>query len=231
MATEGYDLIGVDLEPEGLAESLELVAALGGLAEGHALDICDAAAFDGLAAALSQKGRSVNVLINNAGIGVVGSILDTEPSVWNRIMEVNLTAMFTTCRALLPTMLRNGGGTVVNVASVSGAFVGQAQRAAYCASKAGVVGLTRSVAADFADQGIRANAVCPGPVATPWGPKLAATARDPEAALAAMRNRSMGEASDIAAAITFLAGPESRYMNGAAMVVDGGATAFWASGA
>jgi NAD(P)-dependent dehydrogenase (short-subunit alcohol dehydrogenase family) len=227
LAKDGYDIVALDLEAEGLKGTIALAEELGARAESHVADICDAAAFNQIIETVCKGERSIDVLVNNAGTGAIGTVLDTEPHVWDRILAVNLTAIFTTCRSVLPRMIARGSGVIVNVSSVSGAFVGQAQRAAYCASKAGVLGLTRSIAADFGSKGVRANAVCPGPVATGWGARMAATAKDPAAAAAAMKGRSAGQASDIAAAIAFLAGNDSTYMNGAAMVVDGGITSTW----
>lgn len=141
-------------------------------------------------------------LVNVAGVGVAAPLADTADSA--------------------------GGGTVVNVASVAG-IVGVKNRAAYCASKAGVIGLTRSIAADYAPAGIRANAICPGTVETEWVDKILASDPDPKAARAAMEARQldgrMGTPEEVAAGIAFLAGHDGRFVNGSAFVMDGGMTA------
>jgi NAD(P)-dependent dehydrogenase (short-subunit alcohol dehydrogenase family) len=170
----------------------------------------------------------IDLLANIAGIGVAATVLETTDEDWDRTIAVNLTAIFRTCRATLPHMLAARSGVIINVASVAG-LVGVAQRAAYCASKAGIIGLTRAIAADHARDGIRANAVCPGTVETEWIDKILARAEDREAARRTMAERQldgrMGRPGEVAAAIAFLASDDGRFFNGAAVVMDGGMTA------
>ncbi|MGH8882845.1 MAG: SDR family NAD(P)-dependent oxidoreductase, partial [Stackebrandtia sp.] len=139
-----------------------------------------------------------------------------------------LTATFTTCRAVLPGMVAAGGGIIVNVGSIAG-VVGVRDRAAYCASKGGVIALTRSIAADYAANGIRANAICPGTVGSEWIDKILSDAPDPVAARVAMAARQldnrMGTPDEVAAGIAFLASDDGRFVNGSAFMMDGGVTA------
>lgn len=174
-------------------------------------------------------GRVVpDLLVNNAGIGVAGSVGETSPADWDRTLAVNLSAVFHLCRLLVPPMVGRGSGVIVNVASVAG-IVGLPNRAAYCASKSGVVGLTRALAADHARDGLRVNAICPGTVETAWIDRIIAGAADPEAARAGMAARQldgrMGTPQEVAAGILFLASPEARFVNGSAFVMDGGLSA------
>ena len=168
------------------------------------------------------------VLVNVAGIGVAATVLETSDEDWNRVLAVNLTGPFLTTRAMLPLMLDRGSGVIVNIASVGGQ-VGLPRRAAYCASKAGLIGLTKAIAVDHAREGIRCVAICPGTVETEWIGKILANAPDPAAARAAMAARQldgrMGTPEEIAAMVSFVAGPDGRFINGAALVVDGGMTA------
>lgn len=182
---------------------------------------------DAFAAIASTVGE-VDVLVNNAGIGVASDLLSSTWDDWQRTFDVNVHSMFHTCRAVLPSMLERGAGIIVNTASVAG-LVGIRDRAAYCTSKAAVIGFTRTLAADYAHRGIRANAVCPGTVATEWIGKILATADDPVAKRMSMEQRQldgqMGTPEEVAAAIWFLASPDGRFANGSAMVIDGGWTA------
>ena len=170
----------------------------------------------------------VNVVVNNAGIGSAGTVLSTEPEEFHRIFAVNVFGMYLVTRAFLPDMLASGSGTVVNVASVAG-LVGIRNRAAYAASKGAVLALTRSLHADFHGAGIRANAVVPGTVDTPWVERITRLEADPAGAMAAMAARQpigrMGTPEEIADAVYFLVAPLSRFMYGAWLVVDGGLTA------
>jgi NAD(P)-dependent dehydrogenase (short-subunit alcohol dehydrogenase family) len=169
-----------------------------------------------------------DLLVNNAGVGVAGTVAETSSADWDRTIAVNLSAVFHLCRLFVPPMVERGSGVIVNVASVAG-IVGLRNRAAYCASKSGVVGLTRALAADHAGDGLRVNAICPGTVETAWVDRIIAGAPDPEAARAGMAARQldgrMGTPQEVAAGILFLASPEARFVNGSAFVMDGGLSA------
>jgi NAD(P)-dependent dehydrogenase (short-subunit alcohol dehydrogenase family) len=192
------------------------------------MDVADAASVQGGVEAVHQTAGFVSVLVNNAGVGTAGTVLTTQPDDFWRIMAVNVYGTFLVTRAFLPDMLRQHGGTIVNVASVAG-LVGIQNRAAYSASKGAVLALTRSLHADFHQEGIRVNAVVPGTVNTPWVERITRTEADPAAAVAAMAARQpigrMGAPEEIAEAVYFLATPMSRFVYGSWLVVDGGLTA------
>jgi NAD(P)-dependent dehydrogenase (short-subunit alcohol dehydrogenase family) len=181
---------------------------------------------DGLDAAIRQLGR-VDILVNNAGFGARGDVVSTDLAAWDRTIDVNLTAPFLAAQIVIPVMLSRGGGTIVNVASAGG-IVAIPDRAAYCAAKAGLIALTRSIAVDFARSGVRANCVAPGTIETEWIGRLTTGLPDAEAQLEAFRRRQiverLGEPSEIADAVVYLASPRSSFMHGATLVVDGGWT-------
>ncbi|MBT2231924.1 SDR family NAD(P)-dependent oxidoreductase [Nonomuraea sp. NEAU-A123] len=228
LAREGYEIAMMDLDITGLIETGTLIQQAGGLAHPFTVDLCDPLAVGSVTREIAVTVGAPEVLVNVAGIGLAATVLETSDADWHRVMAVNLTGPFLTIRATLPLMLDRGSGVIINIASVGGQ-VGLARRAAYCASKAGLVGLTRAVAVDHAREGIRCVAICPGTVETEWIGKILADAPDPAAARAAMAERQldgrMGAPDEIAAMVAFLAGPEGRFVNGAALVLDGGMTA------
>ena len=228
LASDGYAVALVDVDEQGLGKAAAAVDEAGGQCSAYVHDLADGEGFAGVADDVADRHPAIDLLVNNAGVGVRASVTDTTTEQWDRTMAVNLTAMFHTCRAVLGHMLRAGHGVIVNVSSVAG-VVGVAERAAYCASKAGVIGLTRAIAVDYAARGIRVNAICPGTVATEWIDKILSGAEDPEAARAAMERRQldgrMGSPEEVAAGITFLADDSARFVNGTAFVMDGGMTA------
>jgi NAD(P)-dependent dehydrogenase (short-subunit alcohol dehydrogenase family) len=227
MAEDGYSTALIDMDADGLAKTAEA----GALISDVWTRVCDLRQVgqisEAVGGALDHFGN-LDVLINVAGVAVAGSTVDTDPIDWDRIVAVNLTAVFHTCRLVIPPMLRAGGGIIVNVSSVAG-LVGLRQRAAYCATKHGVIGLTRAIAADHASQGIRANAICPGTVATEWIGSILEQSEDPEATRRAMEGRQldgrMGTPEEVAAGIAFLVSKEGRFVSGSAFVMDGGMTA------
>lgn len=190
-------------------------------------DIADPDAASGLAERAADETGRIDVLVNNAGIRVVADVVDTSVEDWDRLMAVNLRAVFLMCKFTLPRMLEQGSGAIVNVASNSG-WHPIPDRAAYCASKAGVIGLTRQMALQYAGRGIRVTAVCPGNTLTPFtrGPMGFGRAADPAAAQAAQAERMplgrSGEPEEIAAAIAYLASEEASFVIGAVLDVDGG---------
>lgn len=228
LAGGGDVVVAVDLDEDGLARAEAAAGDAGGKAVRFPVDLRDRAGVEALVRETVERFGRLDVVVNNAGIGVAAPVAETSDEDWDAILDVNLTAVFTVCRAALPPMLRAGRGVFVNVSSVAG-VVGVRNRAAYCASKSAVLGLTRALAVDYADRGIRANAICPGTVATEWIGKILADADDPAATRKAMEARQldgrMGSPEEVAAGIAFLASDEARFVNGSAFVMDGGMTA------
>lgn len=227
LAADGYQIVALDLDVAGLAVTCDEIARRGGVAFAREVDLSEVASIEAVFSSVLADGAPA-VLANVAGIGVAAELADTTPVQWDALLAVDLSAVFHTCRLVLPAMLAAGGGVIVNVASVAG-LVGVARRAAYCAAKAGVIGLTRATAVDYAARGIRANAICPGTVHTEWIGKILADAPDPEVARRAMDARQldgrMGSPEEVAAGIAFLCSPDARFVNGSAFVMDGGMTA------
>jgi len=176
---------------------------------------------------LTAFGR-IDILVNNAGIELAKKVTDTTEAEWDRLLDVNLKGVFLCSKAVIPRMQDQGGGAIVNVASELG-LVGGSEIAAYSASKGGVVQLTKSMAVDHADDGIRVNCVCPGPVSTALLETIIETSSNPEAERRSIVNKTLlgrlGQPDEIAGVITFLASDESSYMTGAIVAADGGWTA------
>ena len=170
----------------------------------------------------------LDVLVNCAGVELAKKITDTSEAEWDRLMSVNLKGVFLCSKAAIPVMWRNGGGVIVNVASELG-VVGGSEIAAYCASKGGVVQLTKAMAVDHAADGIRVNCVCPGPVSTPLLEAIIRASSDPEAERRHIADKTLlkrlGRPEEIANVILFLASEESSYLTGSVVVADGGWTA------
>lgn len=206
----------------------DVLRADGGFAEGAELDVTDPVAFDGVVGEILSRESRVDVLVNNAGVTLAASVWETDPVDWARVIGVNLTGVFNGMRAVFPSMIRARRGSVVNTASDAG-LVGWPGQAAYCASKSGVLGLTRAAAMDGAAHGIRVNAVCPGFTRTPLVERWVAGLADPEAAMAEAAAEQplgrMAEPWEIAAAIAFLGSDEAGFITGVSFPVDGGVTA------
>ena len=228
LSADGWPVVLMDRDPEGLDRVAGDLRAGGSGAVTRTVDLGDRPALRSSLASLLDEQGCPSAVVNVAGIGVAAPLAGTDPDDWDRVLLIDLTAVFEVCRALIPPMVRSGGGSIVNVSSVAG-LVGVRQRAAYCAAKAGVIGLTRSIAADYAHAGIRANAICPGTVDTPWIGKILADAPDPGAARRAMEQRQLdgrlGSPAEVAGGVAFLLSADARFVNGAAMVMDGGMTA------
>jgi 2-keto-3-deoxy-L-fuconate dehydrogenase len=217
-AGEGARVLATDIDEAGLA-------TLAGV-ETWRLDITDAGAI----AALFGEIPTFDVVFNCAGYVHQGSILDCDDEAWRFSWDLNVTAMFHVCKAALPGMLRQGRGSIINMASVASSIKGVPNRFAYGATKAAVIGLTRSIAADFVGQGVRCNAICPGTVATPsLGERMAALPGDPEAVRQSFIARQpmgrFGQPAEIADLALYLASDESAFTTGAVHVIDGGWTA------
>jgi len=213
-AAEGARVIATDIDAGALA-------GLDGC-EQHALDVTDAAQ---IAALVDEVGR-IDVLANIAGIVHAGTILDLTDAEWEQAVAINMTAMTRTIRAVLPGMLAAGGGAIVNMSSIASSGKGIPNRFAYTATKAGVIGITKAVAADFVGQGIRCNAICPGTVDTPSLQQRLRDTGDYEAAQQAFVARQpmgrLGRAEEIAALVAYLGSDDAAFTTGAVHVIDGG---------
>ena len=212
---EGADVVATDRDLDKLA---------GLKCRTERLDVTDAAAIEDFA----RRTGAVDVLFNCAGFVHHGTILDTSEKDWDFSFDLNAKAMYRTIKAFLPAMLAQGHGNIVNMASVSGSVKGVPNRFVYGASKAAVIGLTKSVAIDFVTRNIRCNAICPGTVETPsLGERIAAQG-DVEKARAAFIARQpmgrLGKAEEIAALALYLASDESSYTTGAIHIIDGALT-------
>jgi 2-keto-3-deoxy-L-fuconate dehydrogenase len=190
--------------------------------EGHVVDVRNAAAI----AAFAQRIGKIDVLFNCAGMVPKGTVLDIEPDTWNAAFDLNVNSMYHMIRAFLPGMVAAGGGAIINMSSVAGSITGVADRCAYSATKAAVIGLTKSVAKDFVKHGIRCNAICPGTVDTPslqarlhaYG-NYEQTRKEFEARQPMGR---LGKPEEIAALALYLASDESSFTTGQTHIVDGG---------
>ena len=216
MAREGARVIATDID----AGALGTLAAEG--LETRVLDVRDAQAVTRIAADLPET----NVLFNCAGFVANGTILDCSDEEWAFSLDLNVTAMMRMCRAFLPGMLARGGGSIINMASAVGSIIGAPNRFAYGVTKAGVIGLTKGLAADFVTKGIRCNAICPGTVDTPSLRDRMRATGDYEAARKAFLARQpagrMASAEEIAPLVVYLASDESSFTTGHAHVIDGG---------
>ena len=193
----------------------------------HLLNVTDAAAI----ARLAQELGPLDVLFNCAGVVHSGNILECDEQDWNFALDLNVTAMYRMIRAFLPGMLGNGGGSIINMASVASSVKGVPNRFAYCASKGAVIGLTRSVAADFVSQNIRCNAICPGTVDSPslrqrireQAEREGRSVDEVYAAFAARQPMGrIGTAEEIAQLALYLGSSASGFTTGTAQIIDGG---------
>lgn len=173
---------------------------------------------------LSEKSK-LDVLVNNAGIGHVGTILETDEADLDKLFAVNVRGVFSLTKAFLPSMIERKKGSIINTASIGG-VVAIKDRLAYCTTKFAVVGLTKSLALDHAPDGIRVNCICPGRVETPFVKQRISEYPDPQKAYAEMAatqaNGRMGTPEEIAASILYLASDESAFVTGSALIIDGG---------
>lgn len=224
-AAEGARVVITGRREPPLAETAESIRTRGGAVHTVVADVADASACERVVAETQRVFGSPHILVNNAGIFEArGPLHETTPEAWDHMMAVNLRGPFLMTRAVIPLMLAQGGGAIVNVGSIL-SQVAIPNAAAYNASKGGLLMLTRSTAVEYAAQGIRCNLVCPGLTKTEI---TAGVWRDPEVARAAARDypmRRFGEPAEIAHAILHLASDEASWTTGAALMVDGGATA------
>lgn len=222
-AREGARVLAADIDAEALRSLSRDEPSI----RTAVVDVTDAAQL----AAFAAGEPDVEVLFNCAGFVHAGNILDTSVADWRRSFAINVDSMFHLCKAVLPGMLRRGRGSIINMSSVASSVKGVANRFAYGATKAAVIGLTRSIAADYVTQGIRCNAICPGTVNTPsLAARVEALGGDSEQVWKSFIARQpmgrLGEPEEIAALAVYLASDESVFVTGTIHVIDGG----WSNG-
>lgn len=215
---EGARVFAADLDPAGIPEGVTPSRC----------DVTSEEDVSALVRAATEATGRVDVMCNNAGIGSVTDAIACTADEWDRVFGVNARGVFLGTKHVLPVMLRQARGSIVNTASVAG-LVGLRDRAAYCASKGAVIAFTRQVAVQYAGTGVRCNCICPGTVDSPWVGRLLDGAPDPEAARASLVARQpvgrLGEPQEIARAALYLASDDADFVTGSALVIDGGLTA------
>lgn len=218
-SNEGAQVVALDRDETGLQQLTKAYPAI----EAQIVDVTDLTAVQSFFSDLEK----IDVLFNCAGMVAVGDLIQCSDSDWARSMELNVTSLFYTCRSAVPLMQTIGGGSIINMASVISSIGAAPDRFAYGASKAAVIGMTKSIARDFASQGIRCNAICPSAVETPSMTMRIDAMDDPDAARAAFSSRQpvgrMANPEEIAEMAVYLASDLSAFMTGSAVVIDGGA--------
>src|SRR5437588_9904110 len=222
-------VIVADFNRRDGARVAQACAANGQNAHFVALDITDERNFIGVADTVRNQYGALDILINHAAIGHVGTIEATAGTDLDRLYAVNVRGVFNVTKVFIGEMLARGAGVIVNIASIGG-LLAIRDRIAYCTAKFAVVGLTKSLALDHATQGIRVNCVCPGRVETPFVKARLREYQDPEAAYREMASSQaigrMGKPEEIAAAVLYLVSDESAFITGTALIIDGG----WSAG-
>jgi NAD(P)-dependent dehydrogenase (short-subunit alcohol dehydrogenase family) len=229
LAAAGAQVVVTDRDERTADATRERIARTGRTATMLALDVADEAQCARCADAVLQRHGRLDVLVNNAGVGHVGTLMQTDGADLDRLMAVNVRGVFNVTKAFLPSMLARRAGTIINMASIGG-VVGIRDRLAYCTTKFAVVGLTKSMALDHALDGIRVNCICPGRVETPWVAQRLAEYPDPDKARREMTATQavgrMGRPEEVAAAAVYLASDEASFVTGTAFMIDGG----WSAG-
>jgi len=219
LAREGARVVAADLASDRVEETARAIREDGGTCLAHTADVSRSADVDGMIRAAVSAFGGLHVLVNNAGVLLMKSLLETAEEEWDRVLAINLKSVFLCCRRAVPEMRRAGGGKVVNVASLTASATDPFQ-AAYAASKAGVIAMTQAVALEFAREGIGINCVCPGAVRT-----NIAVPSDQMAVRFPMEGVPLGymaEPEDVARVILFLASEDADYLVGENIMVDGG---------
>lgn len=227
-AAEGARVVVADIDLEAAQATVDDITKSGGEAFAELVDVTDEAQTVSLAGRVVKRLIRIDVLFNNAGIAGVGDVLETEPDLFDRVMRVNVRGVYLMSRAVVPQMIKQRSGSIVNMSSGI-AEVGLARRVSYAASKGAVFSMTKSMQVDVAQYGIRVNALLPGTILTPFVERyLKESYADPEDGMASIRKRQLsndlGRPEDVAGAALYLASDESKFVMASGLVIDGGLT-------
>jgi len=223
-ARAGAKVVVTDVNPQGGESVAAGILRQGNEATFMQLDVSDSRQVKQVVAATSARYGRIDVLCNAAAILFIGTALETSEKQWNRVLAINLTGTFLCCREVLPHMIRQGGGSIINISSSTGAHDAKGNTVAYVTSKGGVTLLTKSLAIDHAEQKVRVNAIAPGPTDTP----MLRSVLSPEqlgAFAASFPMKRLGQPEELANVALFLASEASSFVTGAIIAVDGGQTA------
>ena len=227
-ASEGANVIVADVDDRGARSTVASIRKKDGDAVAEHVDVTDEQETVALANKIAKRFKRIDVLFNNAGISGVGDVLETEPDLFDRVMRVNVRGVYLMSRAVVPHMIKQRSGSIINMSSCI-ADIGLARRVSYAASKGAVLSMTKSMQVDVAHHGIRVNALLPGTILTPFVERyLKESYKDPEEGFASIRKRQLtrelGRPEDVASAALYLASDESRFVMASGLVVDGGVT-------
>ena len=222
-AREGATVVVADLD---LAAAEATAAEIGDRGFAEQLDVAVEELTEAVAKRIVERHRRIDVLFNNAGIAGVGDVIETEPALFDKVMSVNVRGVYLMCRAVVPYMIRQQSGSIINMSSCI-AEIGLARRVSYAASKGAVLSMTRSMQVDLAPHGIRVNALLPGTILTPFVERyLRDSYADVEEGMASIRKRQLsndlGHPDDVAYAALYLASDESWFVMASGLVIDGG---------
>ena len=223
-AKEGGKVVVADKNEVGGNETVDLIRSDGGQAIFDYVNVTSATDIQGMVKTTIDTYGKLNILVNNAGIAIRLPVVDLSEEDWDRNIDVNLKSIYLSSKYAIPRMIENGGGSIVNIASIYG-IVGGRIRAAYAASKGGVVNLTRSMALDYALHKIRVNCVCPGFVNTPLLKNILKNKEEYQALADLHPMGRLGDMLEIALGVLYLASDESSFVTGIALPIDGGYTA------
>ena len=223
-AKEGARVAVADYQAETGREVVQSIKASGGEAFFVQVDVSDRSQVQSMVDATVEAYGGIDVLFNGAAILAFGTVLDTDEATWNRVLSINLNGTFFCCKAVLPHMIKRGGGSIINVSSSTGAHDAKGNTVAYVTSKGGVALMTKAMAIDHAKANVRANALCPGPTDTPML-RSVLSQEQIDAFAATFPMGRMGRPQELAYAALFLASDESSFVTGAMIAVDGGQTA------
>lgn len=222
---EGANVIVADID---LNSAASLCNELNDRTKPFELNVTSADNFQSFMSFCEKEFSGLDVLVNNAGIGLASKLPDTLESDWQRVIDVNLKGTFLGMKYAIPLMKKSGGGSIINISSIA-ALVGLVDRAVYSASKGGIIAMSRAAAIDHINDNIRINCIAPGTVDTPWIERITQTYEDPVAAKKAMKERQphgrLVTTDEIASMAVYLASDESKSTIGSVMIVDGGVTA------
>jgi 3-oxoacyl-[acyl-carrier protein] reductase len=221
LAAAGARIACVARSADKLKETADAIAAAGGTAEVHPCDVTDSAAVSKLVEELAEKWGGIDIVVNNAGITKDTLIPRMEDEAWDAVIATNLRSVFLFTRSASLVMMRKRSGRIINISSVSG-LMGNAGQANYSASKAGVIGLTRTVAQELASRKVTVNAICPGFIASEMTQAMGATLD--EFVKTRIPAKRLGEADEVADAVLYLASDSAAYITGEIITIDGGLT-------